>query len=97
MGTTRKTNNPDSPDVSERAVDIAPAGGLTSVARSELNPDAPRAETRGAYRTPDGRRRIVGAGQPVPDGWRRIEDASLSARAETIADAEDKAERGPRN
>lgn len=66
--------------------------------------DAPRAESRGIYADGNDRRRVLGAGEPVPDGWRRIEDGDVAARtaeapgrSSIFADGvEDKAERGPR-
>lgn len=42
---------------------------------------AKRAESRGVYRDPiTDARRIVGQGQVIPDGWTRIESASLDDR-----------------
>lgn len=44
--------------------------------------DAPRAESRGVYIDGQtGRRRIVAAGDVVPEGWERESDAAIEDRA----------------
>jgi hypothetical protein len=49
--------------------------------RAQAPEGAKFAETRGVYRDPvNGARRIVGAGQAIPDGWDRVESASLADR-----------------
>lgn len=67
------------------AVETRAIGGRGTVVRNRrAEPDAqvPRAETRGIYRDPiSGARRTVGAGQPIPDGWKRIESATVSDRS----------------
>lgn len=39
-----------------------------------------RAESRGVYLDTAGKPRIVGQGQPIPDGWERLESATLADR-----------------
>lgn len=46
--------------------------------------DVKRADRRGVYRDTFGKRRVVGAGQPVPTGWELIDDAPLEDRAEGL-------------
>jgi hypothetical protein len=62
------------------AVEHRAIGGATVIRRNDPTAQVERAETRGHYRDLDGRRRVVGAGQPVPDGWTRIDTAELADR-----------------
>lgn len=56
-------------------------GGVRVNRRAVADPEAKRAETRGRYRDPiNDAIRIVGAGDVIPDGWERVESASLSDR-----------------
>lgn len=69
----------DDDEVRER--DAARTGGRAGVniidvpARPPVNSDAPRAQSRGVYRDGNGDRRIVAAGDVIPDGWTHVEDA----------------------
>lgn len=69
----------DSNTVEQRAVG---AGTTVQNRRAQADPRLKRAETRGIYRdnTNGGARRVVGAGQVIPDGWERIESATVSDR-----------------
>jgi hypothetical protein len=48
-----------------------------------------RAEQRGTYRTPDGRLRVVAAGDPIPTGWTQVEQGEVEDRAEATITARD--------
>lgn len=61
--------------VEQRAV-----GGGTTVSNRRAERRGRRAESRGIYRDLEGGRRIVGQGQVIPDGWERIEAATLEDR-----------------
>lgn len=88
-------------DEEVRAADLAAAEGnaiqqraigteRNIVNRRAIDSAQPRAETRGRYRDLDGRERIVGSGQPIPAGWRRIESADLDERTAAVADESDR-------
>jgi hypothetical protein len=63
--------------VESRAVSV---GNVVRNRRGVGDEKVDKAESRGHYRDLDGRRRVVGAGQRVPDGWTRIETADLGDR-----------------
>lgn len=78
-------------------VDVPSAGR----GRRRGEEEGERAAQRGVYRDGHNRRRIVGAGSIIPDGWEKVEDAPVSERdvdapSRGAIDVEDKAERGPR-
>lgn len=73
-------------DAVERRAIGSPA---TVQRRSSVAEGVPRAESRGIYRDLDGGRRVVGAGDPIPDGWERIESASIADRVGTVPTAQD--------
>lgn len=53
--------------------------------RAEPAADAKRAESRGVYEDLAGTRRIVGAGQVIPDGWKRAEGAVVEERGGDVS------------
>lgn len=63
--------------VERRAISV---GNVVRNRRNSPDADVERADTRGYYRDPEGRRRIVGAGQVVPEGWTRDGTADLEER-----------------
>lgn len=63
--------------VERRAISV---GNVVRNRRTQPDGNVPRAESRGFYRDLDGRRRIVGAGQVVPDGWTRLGAADVEER-----------------
>lgn len=70
--------------VSRRAISV---GNVVRNRRAAPDADVERASERSHYRDLDGRRRVVGAGQAVPDGWTRIGPASLEDRQEASLQA----------
>jgi hypothetical protein len=55
--------------------------------RAQPDADAKRAESRGIYTDPGGARRVVGAGQVIPDGWTRVESATVEDRGGDVTRA----------
>jgi hypothetical protein len=49
--------------------------------RATVDESVPRAATRGIYLDTANVRRVVGAGQPIPDGWTRVEPATVEDRS----------------
>lgn len=76
---------------SSASIESSVVGSGVTVAERRAQPDASveRAETRGIYLTPDGRRKVVGAGDPVPAGWRRVESAVLADRVGEVPTNQD--------
>lgn len=56
----------------------------TITRRAVVADDVERAANRGVFRDGNGARRVVGAGDPIPDGWEHIEDASIEDRVGTV-------------
>lgn len=61
-------------------VETRAVGGGTTVRNRRAERRGRRAESRGIYRDLNGGRRVVGQGQVIPDGWERIEAATLEDR-----------------
>jgi hypothetical protein len=76
-------------DVNARAIDAPPVASQRVPSRRGQTDDAPRAETAGYYHDRLGKRRVLGAGQVVPDGWVRVGDRDLAERAQNVKDAHD--------
>jgi len=53
--------------------------------RAQPDAEAKRAESRGVYEDVAGTRRIVGAGQVIPDGWKRVEAAVVDERGGDVS------------
>jgi hypothetical protein len=71
-------------DVSARAIDAPPVASQRVPSRRGVPDDRPRAETTGYYHDLSGKRRVVGAGQVVPEGWVRVGDRDLAERAANV-------------
>lgn len=96
MTPPRNTTNAD-------AAATAPSNVIDVPAKAAAGADVKRADVRGRYTDGNGRFRTVGAGDPIPDGWSKVDDTPLAARstgtpggAAIGVGVEDKAQRGPR-
>jgi hypothetical protein len=74
---------PSAVDTTALAANAASAGGVQpiDIPTPRAASDAPRASARGTYRDRNGDLRVVGAGDPIPDGWSLVEETDLEARA----------------
>lgn len=62
---------------------------IDSPTRRNVDPDAKRAESRGIYEDREGTRRVVAAGDAIPEGWSLVDDTPLEDRAASTPTARD--------
>jgi hypothetical protein len=85
---------PSAVDTTALAAGAADAGGIEPIdlPHARAQKDGRRASVRGVYQDRAGDRRVVGAGDVIPDGWTAVEETDLNARAAGTPTAQDSAQ-----